>query len=101
MSLNVGARFNYYGHSTFLITTDGGVDLLLDPWVWLPDRSAGGMDNPSCPEGYQPIERLANTPSFGVWVRAIQTRMDRPVLLKLLPPGLPVPEQYRLEPLAC
>ena len=47
MSLNVGARFNYYGHSTFLITTDGGVDLLLDPWVWLPDRSAGGQPSTS------------------------------------------------------
>ena len=58
MSLNVGARFTYYGHSTFLVTTDGGADVLLDPWVWLPDRSAGGMNNPSCPEGFQPIERL-------------------------------------------
>ena len=37
--------------------------------------------------GYQPIEKLGDTPSFGVWVRAVQTRMDRHVLLKLVPPG--------------
>ncbi|MEE8141695.1 MAG: hypothetical protein V3T77_01215, partial [Planctomycetota bacterium] len=37
--------------------------------------------------GYQPVEKLGNAPSFGVWLRARQTRMDRRVLLKLLPPG--------------
>ncbi|MFN0057522.1 MAG: hypothetical protein ACKVX7_03620 [Planctomycetota bacterium] len=35
--------------------------------------------------GYQPIEKLANPPSYGVWVRALQTRMERRVLLKLVP----------------
>ncbi|MFQ5653769.1 MAG: hypothetical protein ACE5GW_03440, partial [Planctomycetota bacterium] len=40
--------------------------------------------------GYQPVEMLGNAPSYGVWVRAVQTRMDRHVLLKLLPPGLPL-----------
>lgn len=58
MSLNLGARLTYYGHSTFLITTDGGVNVLLDPWIWIPDRPAGGMNNPLCPEGFQPIESL-------------------------------------------
>ncbi len=58
MSLNLGARLTYYGHSTFLITTDGGVDVLLDPWIWIPERPDGGMNNPLCPEGFQPIERL-------------------------------------------
>ncbi len=58
MSINLGARLTYYGHSTFLISTDSGVHLLLDPWIWVPDRPQGGMDNPSCPQGFQPIERL-------------------------------------------
>lgn len=58
MSMNLGARLTYYGHSTFLISTDGGVNLLLDPWLWIADRPAGGMNNPSCPEGFQPIESL-------------------------------------------
>ena len=58
MSMNLGARLTYYGHSTFLITTEGGVNLLLDPWIWIPDRPEGGMDNPSCPAGFQPIDRL-------------------------------------------
>ena len=40
MSVVVGARFTYYAHSTFLITTDGGTNLLLDPWIWLPERDA-------------------------------------------------------------
>lgn len=58
MSLGVGAKFAYYGHSTFLISTEQGAELLLDPWVWRPDRSDGSFDNPSCPEGFQPVERL-------------------------------------------
>lgn len=58
MSMNLGARLTYYGHSTFLISTGGGVELLLDPWLWLENRGAGGMNNPLCPEGFQPIERL-------------------------------------------
>ena len=58
MSIGVGARFTYYGHSTFLIGTDSGTNVLLDPWIWLPERGAGGMNNPGCPEGFQPIESL-------------------------------------------
>ena len=58
MSLNLGARLTYYGHSTFLITTDDDVNILLDPWIWIPNRHDGGMNNPSCPEGFQPIESL-------------------------------------------
>lgn len=58
MPMNLGARLTYYGHSTFLISTDGGAELLLDPWIWIPDRPEGGMNNPSCPEGFQPIGRL-------------------------------------------
>lgn len=42
--------------------------------------------------GYQPVEKLGRTPSFGVWVRAVQTRLDRPVLLKLLNAGGPTLE---------
>ena len=58
MSMNLGARLTYYGHSTFLITTDGGVNLLLDPWIWVPDRAVDSMNNPGCPEVFQPIETL-------------------------------------------
>ena len=58
MPLNLGARLTYYGHSTFLITTEDGVNILLDPWIWIPNRHDGGMNNPSCPEGFQPIESL-------------------------------------------
>ena len=58
MAMNLGARLTYYGHSTFLISTAGGVEILLDPWLWIEDRGADGMNNPRCPEGFQPIERL-------------------------------------------
>jgi len=58
MTMNIGARLTYFGHSTFLISTDGGVNLLLDPWLWFADRPPDGMNNPSCPEGFQPIESL-------------------------------------------
>ncbi|MEC8943679.1 MAG: MBL fold metallo-hydrolase [Acidobacteriota bacterium] len=51
MPLNLGARLTYYGHSTFLITTEDGVNILLDPWIWIPNRPDGGMNNPSCPDG--------------------------------------------------
>lgn len=44
--------------------------------------------------GYQPVELLGNAPSFGAWVRAIQVRMDRHVLLKVLKPGLPVARDH-------
>lgn len=58
MSMDLGARLTYYGHSTFLISTEAGVNLLLDPWIWIAERPEGGMNNPSCPEGFQPIESL-------------------------------------------
>jgi L-ascorbate metabolism protein UlaG (beta-lactamase superfamily) len=58
MSLDLGARLTYFGHSTFLISTAGGVNLLLDPWLWLADRGPDGMNNPMCPEGFDPIESL-------------------------------------------
>lgn len=58
MSMNLGARLTYFGHSTFLITTAGGVNLLLDPWLWIEDRGPNGMNNPRCPEGFDPIESL-------------------------------------------
>ncbi len=44
--------------------------------------------------GYQPVERIGNAPSFGIWMRAVQTRMDRRVLLKLLPSGLASTADY-------
>ena len=44
--------------------------------------------------GYQPVELLGATPSYGAWVRAIQVRMDRRVLLKVLKPGLPLAHEY-------
>ncbi len=50
----------------------------------------GGVTIP----GYQPVEMLGSAPSFGVWVRAVQVRMDRHVLLKVLGPGLPVAHEY-------
>ncbi|MGE3165058.1 MAG: hypothetical protein AB7O52_09150 [Planctomycetota bacterium] len=37
--------------------------------------------------GYQPIEKLGRCPSYGTWLRALQTRLDRRVLLKVLPDG--------------
>lgn len=46
----------------------------------MADQARDGVVIP----GYQPVEMLGRTPSFGVWVRAIQTRLDRHVLLKLL-----------------
>jgi L-ascorbate metabolism protein UlaG (beta-lactamase superfamily) len=58
MALKLGAKLAWYGHSTFLIRTDAGADVLLDPWIWKPDRPAGAMNNPKCPEGFQPIEKL-------------------------------------------
>lgn len=48
--------------------------------------------------GYQPVERLKESPSFGVWIRAVQTRLDRRVLLKVLPPTKgPLPEYFGRE----
>ncbi|MGD8327904.1 MAG: metal-dependent hydrolase [Acidobacteriota bacterium] len=58
MSLGLAARLTYFGHSTFLIGTEGGVNMLLDPWMWVPERGEGGMNNPLTPEGFEPIDRL-------------------------------------------
>ena len=55
-----------------------------------PGADRGGVTIP----GYQPVEVLGNAPSFGKWVRAIQVRMDRHVLLKMLKPGVPVAHEY-------
>lgn len=55
-----------------------------------PAVPEGGVTIP----GYQPVEMLGNSPSYGAWVRAIQVRMDRRVLLKVLRPGLPVAHEY-------
>ena len=50
----------------------------------------GGVTIP----GYQPVELLGGAPSYGAWVRAVQVRMDRHVLLKVLKPGLPRAHEY-------
>ncbi len=50
----------------------------------------GGVTIP----GYQPVEFLGNAPSFGKWVKAVQVRMDRHVLLKVLKPGVPVAHEF-------
>ena len=50
----------------------------------------GGVTIP----GYQPVESLGTAPSYGAWVRAVQVRMDRRVLLKVLKPGLPRAHEY-------
>jgi hypothetical protein len=44
--------------------------------------------------GYQPVELLGAAPSYGAWVRAVQVRMDRHVLLKVLKPDLPVAHEF-------
>ncbi|MEM7167038.1 MAG: hypothetical protein AAF581_16360 [Planctomycetota bacterium] len=44
--------------------------------------------------GYQPVAGLGRTPSYGVWVRAIQTRLDRHVLLKILPLSAPEAQSF-------
>ena len=49
MSLDLDIRFKYLGHSTFLITSPEGLEVLVDPWV---------MSNPACPQEHQKIGSL-------------------------------------------
>ena len=49
MTLNRGVSIQYFGHSTFLLTTPGGQKLLMDPWV---------MGNPACPAELKEIDSL-------------------------------------------
>ncbi len=49
MALHHGVTVKYLGHSTFLFTTPGGKNLLIDPWV---------QNNPACPEADKKIDSL-------------------------------------------
>lgn len=49
MSLDLGVRFTFLGHSTFLLTSPEGLEVLIDPWV---------MNNPACPENLRSLERV-------------------------------------------
>ena len=44
-----GNRIQYFGHSTFSLTTPSGQVALIDPWV---------MTNPRCPESLKRVQRL-------------------------------------------
>lgn len=44
-----GVGLTYLGHSTFHITTPGGKNVLIDPWV---------MQNPACPEELKQVGEL-------------------------------------------
>ena len=55
--------------------------------------AGGGVTIP----GYQPVELLGSSPSFGAWVRAVQVRMDRHVLLKVLKPDKATQEYFARE----
>src|SRR5947209_20163762 len=44
-----GNRINYFGHSTFSLTTPSGQVALIDPWV---------MTNPACPPALKTVGRL-------------------------------------------
>lgn len=44
-----GNRINYFGHSTFSLTTPSGQVALIDPWV---------MTNPRCPDALKKVSRL-------------------------------------------
>lgn len=44
-----GVTFKYLGHATFLFTTPGGKNLIIDPWV---------QKNPACPASEKNIEAL-------------------------------------------
>lgn len=44
--------------------------------------------------GYQPVEKLGRCPSYGAWLRALQTRLDRRVLLKVLPDASAEAQRY-------
>ena len=35
--------------------------------------------------GYEPVGNMAKSPSYGVWLRALQIRMTRHAIIKLLP----------------
>jgi L-ascorbate metabolism protein UlaG (beta-lactamase superfamily) len=48
MEMN-GARITWLGHSTFRISTPGGKNVLIDPWV---------MNNPACPERLKKLDRV-------------------------------------------
>ncbi len=41
MGVNEGVLIRFLGHSTFLIKSPGGREVLIDPWV---------LTNPSCPD---------------------------------------------------
>jgi L-ascorbate metabolism protein UlaG (beta-lactamase superfamily) len=49
MTLNRDVKIKYLGHSTFLITTPGGNNLIIDPWV---------ENNPACPPEDKKLDRL-------------------------------------------
>lgn len=49
MALDLGIQIKYLGHSTFMLRTPGGGNVLIDPWV---------MNNPACPDDAKKIERL-------------------------------------------
>lgn len=49
MALEMGVRFTYLGHSTFLLRSSEGQRLIIDPWV---------MNNPRCPEEFHELEGL-------------------------------------------
>ena len=49
MEKNKGVLVKFIGHSTFLIQSPGGKQVLIDPWV---------LSNPSCPDEAKKIEKL-------------------------------------------
>ncbi len=49
MEKNKGVLVKFLGHSTFLIQSPGGKEVLIDPWV---------LSNPSCPEEARKMEKL-------------------------------------------
>lgn len=49
MAIDLGIRFTYLGHSTFLLTSPDGVRVLVDPWV---------DNNPACPEDLKDLGGL-------------------------------------------
>ena len=49
MGSNEGVLIRFLGHSTFLIKSPGGREVLIDPWV---------LTNPSCPDEAKKLDRL-------------------------------------------
>ena len=49
MEKNKGVLVRFLGHSTFLIQSPGGKEVLIDPWV---------LSNPSCPDEAGKLEKL-------------------------------------------